>query len=281
MLLCGYLNAQDSVYFYGANGRLVSENDEPLLKKSVRQTSENRYRVRHSSMTDEDWVRFKTERIRLHEDGLQKIRYWEDTWIPRKSERITEKTGTDLYSFEERKSGELTRTGNTRSLIPIHLEGRVVEYHSNGNIRSESEYEDNMLVSNRNYNPDGTEYIHNIFYTTDKPANYNYGDEFFRKFVMSRVERVDFPEINDRVVIGAVVLESGELSGVKVLEGSLASVNAFFKETVEALPGGWNPAILNGEPVRSFIQIPFNISKNLSSIRYLKLSNDGQIFWHD
>ena len=120
-----------------------------------------------------------------------------------------------------------------------------------------------------------------IFYSTDQPPAYTYGNEFFRKFVMSRLEKIELPEMQDVIIIGAVVMETGELTGVKVLEGNVPSVNAFFRQTVEMLPGKWEPAQLNGETVRSFIQIPFNLNKNLSEIRYLHLSKDGQLFWHD
>ncbi len=281
LFMSGFINAREPVYYYGVNGKLIDEPGRALLKKKVKKISGSRYRVHISIMSDEGFRRTRSETIRIQENGIQKIRYRDGTLFPRRYERFTEKADTGIYRFKEKKSGEIMRTGYTSSLVPVHLEGEVIEYYPDGNIKSVSVYNDNMLVSNKNYNPDGTEYIHNIFYSTDQPATYSYGDEFFRKFVMSRLEKIEFPEMYDVIVIGAVVMETGELSGVKVLEGHVQSVNAFFKQTIEMLPGKWEPAQLNGETVRSFIQIPFNINKNLSEIRYLHLSKDGQLFWHD
>lgn len=281
LFMFGFINAREPVYYYGVNGKLVNEPDRALHRKTVKKISDTRYRIKVSAMSDEGFRLTRTERIRIQEEGLQKIRYREGTLFPRRYERFTEKADTGIYRFEEKRSGNIMRTGYTSSLVPVHLEGEVIEYYPGGKIKSVSVYNDNMLVSNKNYNEDGTEYIHDIFYSTDQPPAYTYGNEFFRKFVMSRLEKIELPEMQDVIIIGAVVMETGELTGVKVLEGNVPSVNAFFRQTVEMLPGKWEPAQLNGETVRSFIQIPFNLNKNLSEIRYLHLSKDGQLFWHD
>jgi hypothetical protein len=269
-------------FYYGANGRQVNSVEEAVMKKEVRAVSGSRYRVRIHVLAENEWRRLRTERIRTGEDGIHRIRYRERSLLPGRYERHFSDPDGDIYYFEEKKGGDLIRSGHTTSLIPIHLEGRVTEYHANGAVKSESEYRNNMLVSNRNYNPDGSEYIHNVFYFTDTPALYNNGNEFFKRFVNTRLAKYDLPvhDVSDLVIIGAVVMESGELAGVKVLEGKVQSVNEFFKSTIELLPGDWEPARLNGEPVRCFIRFPFNINKNASSIQFLQLSKDGQLFWH-
>lgn len=188
----------------------------------------------------------------------------------------------DLYYFEEMKSGKITREGFSKSTTPLHLDGKITEYYPNGEVKSESIYSDNRLISNMNFYPDGTEYIHNIFYSVDQPPRYLYGLSAFKNFVMGRIAEVELPihEINDKVVIGAVVMENGELAGIRVLEGKIPSVNSFFAETMKSLPGKWEPARLNGEVVRCFIEIPFNLSNELSTMQYLEFSKDGQqLFW--
>ena len=282
LFLCGSLSGSEQVYYYGANDRKVGSADEALLKKEVRKITGSRYRLRILVPSDEGWQRIRTERIRIQDDSTQRIRYREGTLFPRSYERQIKNAGTDIYYFEEKRRGEIIRSGYTSSLLPVHLEGKVIEYYPGGNIKSESEYKDNMLVSNRNYNPDGTEYIHDVFYSTDQPALYSQGNENFQRFVNARMAKYGLPvhEIHDQVIIGAVVMESGELSGVRILEGNVALVNEFFRETIEMLPGKWEPAKLNGEPVRCLIRFPFNINKNASSLKYLQLSKDGQLFWH-
>jgi hypothetical protein len=280
MVASASLYAGDSVYYYGVNGKPVTEPGQAIYQKELKRVSAKRYRVRTGARSDEGFRHTRTERIRLREDGTLVIRYRESGLFSRKFLMHTEKTDSGMYRFSEERSGEIIRTGYSSSLVPVHLEGEIVEFYPGGQIKSESLYSNNMLVSNKNYNPDGTEYIHNIFYSTDQHPMYKYGAESFRNFVMARLEKTGIPDIQDNVIIGAVVMETGELEGVKILEGHVSSVNHFFKETVELLPGKWEPAVLNGEKVRSFIQIPFRLNNNQAEIRYLHMSKDGQLFYH-
>jgi hypothetical protein len=268
-------------FYYGPNGRQVDSPEKAVMKKEVR-ISGSRYRVRIHVLSDDQWTRARTERIRESDDGIYTIRYRERKLLPVKYEIHFEERDGDVYYFEEKQGGRTVRTGYASSIVPLHLEGKVIDYHGNGSIKSEAVYSENMLVSNRNYNPDGTEYIHDVFYSTETPALYRNGNEYFRKFVNSRlaVHDLRLQDVSDLVIIGAVVMETGELAGVHVLEGRGKGVNEFFRRTIELLPGGWEPAKLNGEPVRSFIRFPFNINKTSSQIQYLDISKDGQLFWH-
>jgi hypothetical protein len=269
-------------FYYGPNGKQVNSIEQAVMKKEVRQISGTRFSIRIHVLSEDQWRRARTERIRETDEGLYTVRYRERQLLPGSYELHFDGPDGDIYSFEEKKGGRTVRSGHASSLVPLHLEGRVIDYHQNGAVKSEAVYMENMLVSNRNYNPDGTEYIHNVFYSTDTPALYRNGNEYFRKFVNSRLAVHDLPlhDISDLVIIGAVVMETGELAGVHVLEGRGKGVNEFFRKTIELLPGSWEPAKLNGEPVRSFIRFPFNINKTSSSIQYLDFSKDGQIFWH-
>ena len=180
------------------------------------------------------------------------VRIWKYTFFPVKFTRSFEPVGSGVYYFEERRRDKLLRSGYSSSHIPLSLEGEVREYYPDGTLKSESVYHQNMLVSNRNYNPDGTEYIHDIFYSTDQPPLYSKGNMFFRNFIITRINQYEVPvlDVNDVVVIGAVILETGELTGVRLVKGRLRDINGFFVESMELLPGSWSPAFLNGEPVR-------------------------------
>ena len=87
-------------------------------------------------------------------------------------------------------------------------------------------------------------------------------------------------EVNDVVVIGAVILETGELTGVRLVKGLLPDINRFFMESLESLPGSWTPAFLNGEPVRYFVELTFNLSKNVHLLQDLDFTKSGQMFWN-
>lgn len=282
-LLPVYLSARDTVYYYGANNRLLPSSEDARISRSVKQVTGSFFKVTERIKTSEGWKLKRKDRIRTKKDGVQKIWRTEQTLFPRTFERLTRNIHGDLYYFKESKSGKVIREGYTKNIIPLHLDGKITEYYLNGNVKSESIYSENMLISNKNYYPDGSEYIHNVFYSVDQPPRYLYGPEAFKHFVMGRIAEEELPihEINDKVVIGAVVMETGELAGIKVLDGKIPSVNSFLAETMALLPGKWVPAQLNGEVVRYFIEIPFNFSNELSTLQYLEFSKDGQqLFWN-
>lgn len=276
------LTAQDSVYYYDVNNRILASSEDAKISKEVKQVSSSCHRITVREKAGDSWVLLRRERIRTVEDGMQKVWRRENTFFPRSFERSIEEIHKGLYYFEERKSGEVTREGFSKTLIPLHLDGKVTEYYANGKIKSESIYSDNGLISNMNYNPDGSEYIHNIFYSVNQLPSYTLGTKFFKDFVMARIKEFELPvhEISDQVVIGAVIMETGELTGIKVLKGKVPSVNALLAETMKNLPGKWEPARLNGEVVRYFIEIPFNFSNDVSQLQFLEFSKDGQqLFW--
>jgi hypothetical protein len=68
----------------------------------------------------------------------------------------------------------------------------------------------------------------------------------------------DLSQIQDKVVIGWVVMETGNLEGAIALEGKSRQLNQFLANVISNMPGAWQPARLNGVPVRYFMQIPLN-----------------------
>jgi hypothetical protein len=282
LLLPVYLSARDTIYYYGANNRLMPSSEGARLSRSVKQVNKSCFRVKEKINNGEEWTLIRKDRIRTRKDGVQIIWRNEQTLFPRTFERAIKNIHEDLYYFKESKSGNVLREGYSKTKIPLHLDGKVTEYYPSGKVKSESIYSENRLITNKNFYPDGSEYIHNVFYSVDQPPRYLYGQSVFKDFVMGRIDEKELPihDINDKVIIGAVVMETGELAGIKVLDGKIPSVNSFLAETMELLPGEWVPAQINGEIVRCFIEIPFNFSNSSSQLQYLELSKDGQqMFW--
>ncbi len=276
------LTARDTVFYYGVNNRILNSAEDAQISKTVKQVTSSCHRITVREKAGDSWVLLRRDRIRTGNDGMQKVWRRENTFFPRSFERSMKNIHGDLYYFKERKSGKVIREGFSKNLIPLHLDGKVTEYFTSGKVKSESIYSDNRLISNMNYNPDGSEYIHNIFYSVDQTPSYLLGELAFKAFVMARIEEFEIPvqEISDLVVIGAVIMETGELTGIRVLRGKIPSVNAFLAKTMEVLPGKWEPAKLNGEVVRYFIEIPFNFSSDVSQLQFLEFSKDGQqLFW--
>ena len=281
LLLSGYIYSQDSTYYYGVNGRKLEDPDQAIILKEVARKMGSCYQIQVRGKSSNEWVPIRRELIKMQKNQNQTVRIREQTFFPAKFVRYIDPVDPGIFYFEERRRNTLIRTGYTSSLIPLSLEGEVKEYYPDGTLKSESVFHQNTLVQNKNYNPDGTEYIHDIFYSTDRPPLYSGGNIAFMNFFIARINQYEVPvtEVNDVIVIGAVVLETGELTGVRLVQGRLPDINEFFLETLELLPGEWMPAFLNGVPVRYFMEISFNLSKDIPLLQTLDFTKSGQMFW--
>ena len=83
---------------------------------------------------------------------------------------------------------------------------------------------------------------------------------------------IDLTQIQDEIIIGWTIMETGEMKGVIALQGKSPSLNNFLVETIEKLPGEWKPAMLNGSAVRYFMTIPINFRQNNAKFQDVELS---------
>ena len=159
--------------------------------------------------------------------------------------------------------------------MPLYLEGTVTVYHPNGEIKSISEYHENQLISNENWISDGSKYIDSVFYSVDQEPEYQMGDEFFKAFLINKLaeSKLDLTQIEDQVVIGWVVMETGQLAGAIALKGKSRQLNQILVNTVAELPGYWTPAMLNGKPVRYFMSIPLNFMQRNANFQDIEFSS--------
>ncbi len=270
-------------YYYGVNGRLTETEDEALMYQEVRRKNSNKASVKIYSRGRDGWIMTRSEHYGRSREGIRIVRYNEGTFFPRFYRREIKKTEPGYLFFTDRKGARTLRKGSSLTEIPLTLDGTVTVYYRDEKVASESEYSNNRLLSNSNWNHDGTPYIHNIFYSVSKPPAHPYGDTFIQNFITARMAEEKFPlhEVEDELLLGCVILENGELTGVRVLKGKVESVNQFFTSTLEKLPGKWNPAILEGDTVRYFITMPISLMNNAPLLQSVELTKGGQIFWND
>jgi hypothetical protein len=265
---------QEGMYYYGPNSRPVEKKEEAVLLKEVTRRSADTYIIKTRRRRDEGWDRVSRERVRIRPDGDQVVSYRGDSFFPEKIFREMEKAGPAEYLFRETIQERPVREGTTSRILPLRLEGTVTEYHPNGKVKTIAEYRDNQLVSNRNWLPDGTPYIDSVFYSADREPEYKMGDDFFKDYLLQklRTSRIDLTQIEDRVVIGWVVMETGSIDGVVALEGKARQLNNYLVQAIRQLPGEWEPACLNGSPVRFFMSIPLNFIQKDASFQEVELS---------
>lgn len=265
-------------YYYAANSRLVDQAADAIVKKEVRTKSDTRYVIKTSILSDgkknDRWTVIEQEKINIENDGTLLIKKKGEGYIPTKIYRKMTQLEPGLYEFSESDISKVLRTGFSTRYLPLHLEGLVTEYHTNGNVKSISQYRDNQLVSNQNWLSNGDKYIDSIFYSADSEPEYKMGPKFFHSYLLQNLydSDIDLSQISDVVEVGWVVMENGSIEGVITLKGRSRQLNNFLVNTIAALPGEWQPARLNGKAVRYFVSIPLNFEQIEVNFQDLELS---------
>ncbi len=269
------VTGQEGTYYYGPNSKPVENQEEAITIQQVKKRSEKKFVIETTRRVEEKWVKAQKEKIRIQGNGILKLMIRTDGLFPKKIYREMEAMGPGNYLFRETTINSLVRSGGSSTFIPLHLEGSVTEYHPNGEKKSISVYRDNQLVSNQNWLPDGTRYIDSIFYSVDQEPEYQMGDEFFKSFLIKKISdsKLDLTQIEDQVVIGWVVMESGEIDGVIALKGKAPQLNQLLVATITELPGYWTPAILDGARVRYFMSIPLNFLQREINFQEVEFSS--------
>ena len=264
ILMCTLSVMGQDIFYYGPNERPVDSPEEALFSKEIIKKSDKKYQQINRFKTQDTWAVSERYRINVHADGELKIRIKDDRFLPTKITRTITKSEPGLYYFEEKWKDITQRTGNSSRFLPLHLEGQVSEYHKNGNKRSVTMFRDNQIMYNQNWLPDGTPYIDSIYYSADQNPVFVPGQEYFREFLMQQLinSQINLEEYDDDVIIGWTVMENGVIDGVVAIQGKSKILNQTLVDIIAQLPGKWEPAVLDGDPVRYFMSIPLNIRHN-------------------
>lgn len=274
LLLTMVLKGQEGTYYYGSNSRPVGKLEEAAKYKEVLKKSDRKFVVKTFEMQQESWNQVLKEKVKIQGDNSQVILFRSESFFPKKYTREFEEIVPGKYLFREYNLERLLRSGTTAQNLPLHLEGEVTEFHSNQEVKSISYFRNNQLVSNQNWLRDGTHYIDSIFYSVDQEPEYQMGDDFFNSYLLKKLEEsgLDLKQIEDQVVIGWVVLESGLLDGAIALKGKSRTLNEFLVKTIVEMPGKWQPARLDGVAVRYFMSIPLNFIQSEANFQDLDFS---------
>lgn len=274
MFLSPRLKGQET-YYYGVNGKPLESEEGAILRKEVTKKSDRKYVVRTSQQTGEEWKSTLKEKITEQGDGELVIRQSGNRKMPRTFYRKMEKTGINLYRFSESTLNQDIRKGTSSSFLPLHLEGNVTDYYRYGELKSNSIYRDNQLISNANWLADGSRYIDSVFYSVDREPEYQNGDKYFKNYILQKLSDsgMDLSQVEDVVVISWVVMETGELEGIMATRGRSQQLNQILVNTIAEMPGTWQAAILNGAAVRYYMSFPLNFMQNEANFQELDFSS--------
>ncbi len=273
---------QEGSYFFAANSKPVDKKEDAIVMLEVKKQSEKKYIMTTYQYKAESWGRSMKQWVKIKGNKNQKITYYENTFFPKRISREFEELGQGLYKFQELKRATVIRSGTSKSVLPLYLDGTVTEYYKkNGKIKSISIYKDNQLISNENWLLDGSKYIDSIFFSVDVDPVYHANKDFFRTYIMSKLaeSKLNLNEFDDEIVIGLVIMETGQIQGVTALEGRSVQMNEFLISAITHLPGDWTPAKLNGSPVRYFMTLPINFIHN--ELRFRDVEISGSILHYD
>lgn len=275
ILSTGSFAQKDTTFFFGVNGKIGPDNN-PISKKAVEVISSRKIRVKTYDLIQSKWTKAFTETYQKTDPDTYSI-----TFNSRANRKITERKYSPLenggYKFTEEANNKLVRTGYSKTIAPLILDGTVIEFYGNGNKKSESIYKNNELVSNRNWKEDGTEYYDNIFYSVDKEPSFGPGINYLNEHILKTLKdsQVNYSVISGKIIIGFVVFENGSTGGFRVVKGLNQKLDDVLLQSFSSLVGEWTPAKLNGEPVRFFVQFPINF--DYKKYNYSDINFDGGI----
>lgn len=251
---------EESVIYIGVNGKLTTIDHAVYMQKinvkSLLSTS-----VQTFMLKDTKWGKICSEEYKKLNDTTYQIK-GKGANIPSTTIRAFVRQTDKSFKFRDNVKGQIVRSGFATSIIPLLLHGQVTEYYPNGNRKSVSEYNNNELVSNMNWNENGDKYIDNIFYSVDSYPTFNSGNKALHDHVIKGLKDadIDASEISGSLVVGFVVMEGGTIEGIKIIKGLGPTINNVVYESFSTLnqKGNWIPAQLNNQKVRYFQVFPIN-----------------------
>ena len=261
----------DTTYYFGVNGK-ICDIKNPQVKKEITFNSEEDITVETSNFKDDKWNLVITEKIKITDENVYKIQIKGPRFTGRVI-RTFEKSDNNKFKFIDRIKKRVIRTGEVSNRIPLIFNGQVIEYYKNGKKKSFSVYENNELVSNKNWLKNGDPYINDVFYSVNQEPSFKMGMSLLHAnlrdaFVNSSV---DISQLNGRIIVGFVVMEDGSIEGIRIEEGLKEKLNKIALETFRNFRIGWQPAQLNGNVVRYYQLFPINFINAEKKFEFIEL----------
>lgn len=268
----------DTVYFFGVNGKLKDLEKQDIMK-NIDYRGSRKVIVKTYKSTESGWVSIYNETIRVLSDSVFQIRMKGEEFsgrIVRKFEKLDDGT----YQFTDWLENNIKRQGQTKSKIPLILDGEVTEFYPFGRIKSISQYKNNELFFNQNWLPNGDVLIDDIFYSVDEEPQFAPGMGVLHKHVTQVIKDYEFDlsTVQGKVVVGVVITKDGEIGGTQIIKGIGQQLNGILVQAFNTLEGKWKPATLNNKNVNYLQIIPINFIYNRYDFEYLEM-NRGVMYW--
>ncbi|KAF0235628.1 MAG: hypothetical protein FD181_3382 [Prolixibacteraceae bacterium] len=272
--LFGY-SQNDSVYYYSVNGKIENPGKPDVMKK-VDFRSARKIRIKTYKATESDWMLIYTENIKVLNDSVLEIKIKGEEFSGQVSRKF-EKQENGIYKFTDWLENHIKRQGQTKSKIPLILDGEITEFYPFGRIKSVSQYKNNELFFNQNWLPNGDVLIDDIFYSVDEEPQFVPGLGALHKHVTQVIRDYEFDlaTVQGKVLVGVVVTKDGTIDGVQIVKGISQQLNGILVNAFNTLEGKWVPAKLNNKNVNYFQLVPINFIYNRYNFEYLELKGSN------
>ncbi|HAH23345.1 MAG TPA: hypothetical protein DCL77_06260 [Prolixibacteraceae bacterium] len=271
LIASSVFSQKESHIYIGTNGKLTSLSNA-IYMQTVNVKSAKVSVVESYILKDSKWDKIGSDRYKKLNDSTFQVK-----GMGENSKRVNLRTFKKLpdgsFRFKDVAKEQVIMAGYAKSVKPLLLHGQVTEYYWGGKKKSVSQYNNNELVSNENWNEDGTKYIDNIFYSVDAFPFFNPGNTVLNEHIKKGFKDagVDFSQISGSMKIGFVVMENGSIGGIKIIKGLGPVINSIAVESFSTLLGSWTPAKLNNQNVRYYQVFPINFKSNDNRIDFAEM----------
>ena len=253
--------------------------EQQEIKKEIDYRKRNKVRITTFKLIEGRWQQLFREKIDIEDDGKVFRINIKGKEFSENFARVFEDENRH-FKFTDWVDGKIKRTGQASSKIPLIFDGEVTEFYPDGSKKSISVYENNELISNRNWLENGEEYISNVFYSVDQLPGFTPGMGVLHNYILKYFKNsgVDFTGFDGKMVIGFVVMENGGIDGIRIEEGIGTRINTIAMKAFAGLPPNWQPAKLDGETVRYYQLFPINFIYHDYEFDYLDFSG-SRLYW--
>jgi hypothetical protein len=279
MLSLHGLGQHDTVIYTGVNGRLTGP-EKALIRKEIDYRAHRKIEIHTSRQTDKNWQKLYTEQITV-QNSLTFHILNKDADNKSVTDRIYKKQPNGTFEFSEYSDGKLIKTAHSLYKLPVVLQGEQTEFYPNGQIKSKSFFDRNELQYNLNWFENGDRYIDSVFYSVDEEPTLLGGNALIHEHVMKVLKQsgLDYSTVNGNLLLGFVVMETGKMEGIRILNGLNPQLNEVAVKALATYDRIWKPGRLNGKPVRYFHLFPINFISRETNFQYMEF--DGYMLKYD
>jgi hypothetical protein len=249
---------ENTEIYIGINGRICLPEHASFTHKTVIKSSKVTV-VQTLKKNDLKWDLIYTDSYHAINDSVFRIKT-DNQDFTETIYRTYQKLDENNYQFKDVLKKKVVRSGTAEAVVPLILNGTVTEYYKNGAKKSVSEYSHNELLSNDNWNEDGTKYISDIYYSFNVDPTFKPGMKALHQHILKGFHDAgaDLQAISGSILIGFVVMEDGEVDGIRIVKGIAPHLNSIALNQFSTLLGEWTPARLNNRTVRAYQVFPIN-----------------------